>query len=190
LKIGASRPRSTDFEVHRNWLAITSSLPVSKWYTDDTSQWTLDYPPLFAWFEFLLSKAAVYFDPEMLNVSNLEYASRETVLFQRLSVIVSDLVLAVGVRTCWIGVASIKSLQKSSEGFGHGVQLLCLVLLNAGILMVDHIHFQYNGFLFGVFLQSIGCMMQDKFIQSGIYKKNHYLAEMYWVFIKSGPTFE
>ncbi|XP_054873026.1 probable dolichyl pyrophosphate Glc1Man9GlcNAc2 alpha-1,3-glucosyltransferase isoform X1 [Amphiprion ocellaris] len=157
---------STDFEVHRNWLAITHSLPVSRWYHENTSEWTLDYPPLFAWFEFGLSHVAQHFDRNMLQVENLNYASPSTVLFQRLSVIFTDVVFIYAAKECCRCVQE----QKGSRDVLNRPSFVLAVLLlwNFGLLIVDHIHFQYNGFLFGVLLLSVAKHLQSQHLQGAL----------------------
>lgn len=184
---------SSDFEVHRNWLAITNSLPLSKWYFEETSEWTLDYPPLFAWFEYLLSQVAALVDPKMVIISKLAYKSLPAVLFQRGSVMFTDLLLAYAVKEYCSYLA-----KKSSVPVRNCLILAILVIFNFGLLIVDHIHFQYNGFLFGILLLSItklseGRALEGSFWFAVLLNFKHiflYIAPAYFIFLLRSYCFQ
>lgn len=137
---------STDMEVHRNWLAITYSLPLRKWYEDATSIWTLDYPPFFAYLSWLLAQPAALVDARIVDLrGGLEYAAWSCKAYMRLSVLVTELVLA----------AALAAHRRCEEPGSASTILLVSVLTHPALLIVDHIHFQYNGFLFGVLLVAL-----------------------------------
>ena len=133
-------------------------------YTEATSPWTLDYPPFFAWFEYLLSLAARHVDPAMLQIDNLDYASWRTVLFQRFTVIITDLVL-------FLGCKSLAEALPKGQGGRHSraSTLTLLIMTNAGLLMVDHVHFQYNGLLTGVLLLTIASLARDRVVSAAVW---------------------
>ncbi|KAF9516877.1 glycosyltransferase family 57 protein [Hydnum rufescens UP504] len=169
--------RSTDFEVHRNWLAITYSLPMSKWYFDVS----LDYPPFFAYFEFLLSLPARIIDRRIVQLSNLNYDSMSVVVYQRSTVILTELVL---------GAALLRFVRGSVDQSTARVIAVSL-FLHPGFLIVDHIHFQYNGFMFGILLWSVLMAREGRHLASGVlfaillnFKHIYvYLAPAYFVYL-------
>ncbi|XP_013421845.1 probable dolichyl pyrophosphate Glc1Man9GlcNAc2 alpha-1,3-glucosyltransferase isoform X2 [Lingula anatina] len=190
---------STDFEVHRNWLAVTNSLPLSKWYYEATSEWTLDYPPFFAWFEFLLSHIAKYVDPQMVVIKNLNYASHATVLFQRFSVIITDFVYIYAVKE--FCEKCLRPVKRSPEGdvFSNSVLSLAVLMIgNFGLLIVDHIHFQYNGFLFGILMLSIvriyeGRNLEAALLFATLLNFKHiflYVAPAYFIYLLRSHCFQ
>lgn len=186
--------KSTDFEVHRNWLAITSSLPISEWYKEATSIWTLDYPPFFAYFELFLSQFASYFDAGMLQISRDAYSSPNTVLFQRLTVILSDSIYFYACY-CWHRHlrqdSRIKIFEPQDRMYRFSFVFSVISLWLPSLLLVDHIHFQYNGFLNGILLLSMLKLVQDKVLQSSalfviLLNLKHlyiYVAPAYFVYI-------
>ena len=120
-------------------MAITNSLPVKEWYFEKTSEWTLDYPPFFAYFEWAMSQFARWIDPEMLKVFNLEYDSWRTIYFQRTTVILTELVLVYALHLY------VETSPVSTKRAARTAALS--ILLSPGLLIIDHIHFQYNGFI-------------------------------------------
>ncbi|KAK4267914.1 hypothetical protein QN277_024634 [Acacia crassicarpa] len=150
--------RSTDFEVHRNWLALTHSLPLSQWYFDETSPWTLDYPPFFAYFERFLSFFANLVDQQIVHLQEgLNYSSNTVIYFQRATVILSDLCLLFGV------YRMTKNLDSRRQ------MLICLLVIWSPMLfIVDHMHFQYNGFLIGILLISLSYLEEGRDVLGGL----------------------
>ncbi|KAL2164450.1 hypothetical protein VTH06DRAFT_3666 [Thermothelomyces fergusii] len=176
--------KSTDFEVHRNWLAITHSLPLRDWYYEKSSRWTLDYPPFFAYFEWVLSQVAELVDPAMLKVHNLEYDSWQTVYFQRFTVIITELVLVYALQ--WFVDSSHGVAKRAARAAAVSI------LLSPGLFIIDHIHFQYNGVMYGILIASLvlarkretllwsGLLFAALLCMKHIYL---YLAPAYFVFL-------
>lgn len=176
---------STDFDVHRNWLAITHNLPLKEWYFEKTSQWTLDYPPFFAYFEWFLSQFVpkIVKDDGCLDIIEVGQFGWPTVVFQRITVIVSEILL-YAVLQYFINTTS---LSEKTQSFIVATS----IVTSPGFLIVDHIHFQYNGFLFAIFIASIVAARNKKYLWCAVFYSislcfKHiflYMAPCYFVFL-------
>ena len=146
---------STDFDVHKNWMDITTSTHIKNWYYDTRSVWTLDYPPLFAYLEYILGSLAYFIDNILhTNIISLVENNRSLLIYQRLSVIIlGDLMLYL----------SLKRLKKLTE---NRFFIFYNILIFGGLILIDNIHFQYNGFLYGLFILSISYMLDKSYIKS------------------------
>lgn len=189
-------------------MAITHNKPIQLWYFDETSQWTLDYPPLFALFEWLLAFVANLLNlQDALQLSESSIRTESIIIYQKLTVILSDSLYYYGVYKL------SKSLQEStilrnkttnddnnkSKTDGNDSPAISndkvvpklaeqeqnlldaiyrpnktscialMLLLQPGLLLVDHIHFQYNGFLSGILLLSMASIISGHQVMGSIW---------------------
>lgn len=160
----------------------------------------MDYPPFFAYFEWLISQFGRFVDPAMLQIKNLGYNSWQTIYFQRATVLATELLLVYALHL-YVDIQisfdhyidKISFVQTSPSPLKKQSHATALsILLSPGLLIIDHIHFQYNGFLYGVLILSIVLARKDSgLLASGILFAallclKHiylYLAPAYFVYL-------
>lgn len=180
---------STDFDVHRNWLSITNLLPLKDWYIENTNQWTLDYPPFFAYFEWFLSKFvpnSIAIDDGCLNLVPIGNYGFKTVIFQRSTVILSEILLFISLQ--WF-INTSTTIREKKRNF----VISASIVLSPGLFIIDHIHFQYNGFLFGILILSIVNAKLNNYLACGFWFSvllcfKHiflYIAPAYFIYLLS-----
>lgn len=155
---------STDFEVHRNWMALTNNLSVDRWYYDQTSQWTLDYPPFFGYLEYFIGKIGSYVVPSSLVLQQEPIFSLELLYFHRFSIISMDLfyIMSCGFCANSLGYLMPTFNRKAITG------LYLALVANVSLIMVDNIHFQYNAFLTSLLLFSLGFVLRGRFLAAAL----------------------
>ncbi|XP_033109039.1 probable dolichyl pyrophosphate Glc1Man9GlcNAc2 alpha-1,3-glucosyltransferase [Anneissia japonica] len=141
--------------------------------------------------ELSLSQVAKLFDPKMLDVTNLNYDSQMTILFQRLSVIFTDAVFIYAIKEYCSQLSKSGPKEITSVLVQPTFALTFFLLWNFGLLVVDHIHFQYNGFLTGILLLSITRICQNRNLEGGFWfavllNFKHiylYIAPAYFIYL-------
>ena len=134
-------------------------------------------------------------------MENQNYNSWQTIYFQRATVIATELVLAYALHKwdCQTGLwlrrltRCIRYTQTSPQPLKQTSHAIALsILLSPALLIIDHIHFQYNGFLYGIFtLSLVHARKQSTMLFSGLLFAvllclKHiylYLAPAYFVYL-------
>jgi alpha-1,3-glucosyltransferase len=90
--------------------------------------------------------------------------SSNTLLFQRISVIVSDVIFYLGAML--LADSAISSLNGLTTKFKERLKmgLFCLLVFNPSLILLDNIHFQYNSMMYGIFCCAIGFILRGRLL--------------------------
>lgn len=148
-----------DYEAQRHWMEITTQLPISQWYFHDLEWWGLDYPPLTAYHSWILGKIGSRINPDWFAL----YTSRgsddpKLKVFMRATVLVSD--FAVYMPAAVVFIRRYARLN-GTPGWTSALALTAL-LMQPGLILIDHVHFQYNAVMLGFVLASMSGMLAGR----------------------------
>ncbi|GAB7342465.1 hypothetical protein MBLNU457_g0666t1 [Dothideomycetes sp. NU457] len=159
-------PMHGDFEAQRHWMELTIHLPVSHWYFHELQWWGLDYPPLTAYHSWLLGIIGNFINPSWFAI----FTSRglddpDLKVYMRATVIVSEyLTLVPALVVCTRYLARLTGVSQWESSIA-----LVAALMQPGLMLIDHGHFQYNAVMLGFVAATMSAMLRGHPVRSCAY---------------------
>ncbi|KAI0146868.1 ALG8 glycosyltransferase family ALG6 [Xylariaceae sp. FL1272] len=159
-------PMFGDYEAQRHWMEITTQLPVSQWYFHDLQWWGLDYPPLTAYHSWLLGIVGSYIDPAWFALyTSRGFYSPGLKVFMRSTVIVSEYLIYIP--------AVVVFTRRYSRLLGvaqwPASVALVAILMQPGLILIDHVHFQYNTVMLGFVVACMSSALAGRYLWTAIF---------------------
>lgn len=159
-------PMFGDYEAQRHWMEVTTQLPVSQWYFYDLQWWGLDYPPLTAYHSWVCGKIGSLIDPSWFAL----YTSRGSAdtnlkIFMRATVIVSEYLIYIPAVVVFVRHFS----RLNGVGTWTASVALVAILMQPGIILIDHIHFQYNTVMLGFVVATFNSILANRFLWAAFF---------------------
>ncbi|KAF7564078.1 hypothetical protein G7046_g70 [Stylonectria norvegica] len=159
-------PMFGDYEAQRHWMEVTTQLPISQWYFHDLQWWGLDYPPLTAYHSWLLGKIGALIDPSWFELFTSRGSDDPTLkIFMRATVIISE--YFVYVPATIVFVRRYSRLQGVASW--NASLALVAILMQPSIILIDHVHFQYNTVMLGFVLASMSSMIAERYMWAAVF---------------------
>jgi len=132
-----------------------------EWYqqTPDNNllYWGLDYPPLTAYHAWLCGKIAQFYEPEMVKLNTSRgYETLSSKLYMRASSLIPDIIIYFV--AIWYFVYHSFYKHKSEL---EKLSAFLLILIQPGLILIDHGHFQYNSISLGFAVGAIGLIINN-----------------------------
>lgn len=155
-----------DYEAQRHWMEITTQLPVSQWYFHDLQWWGLDYPPLTAYHSWAMGKIGSLIDPSWFYLhTSRGMEDDELKVFMRATVLISEYFIYIPATVIFVRrFTRLQGIQSWDAAIA-----LTAILMQPSIILIDHVHFQYNTVMLGFVVACMSSIMAGRFMWSCVF---------------------
>jgi alpha-1,3-glucosyltransferase len=143
---GLTNAYGGDYEAQRHWMELTIHRPLSEWYTYSEDYWRLDYPPLIAYWSYLMGiiSSKLVGEESVALFDSRGYESEVHQSFMRATVILSDILVYFPL--------TFMLCRRLAGNCHRGMILWFGVLIQPSLVSIDNGHFQYNSVCLGLSL--------------------------------------